>query len=76
VKNLRALVPLCFGLMLAGTLAAGEAGPDLLTPAERAWLAAHPWKSGFFRKENPDSAWLAPSPERLEGGRVIMEIVT
>ena len=30
MKNLRALLLLCFGLMLAGTLAAGEAGPDLL----------------------------------------------
>jgi len=42
MKNLRALVLLCFGLIFAGTLAAGEAGPDLLTPAERAWLAEHP----------------------------------
>ncbi|MBS1225685.1 MAG: Signal transduction histidine kinaselike protein, partial [Proteobacteria bacterium] len=41
-KNLHALLLLCFGLMLAGTLAAGEAGPDPLTPAERAWLAQHP----------------------------------
>ncbi len=48
MKNLRALLLLCFGLMLAGTLAAGEADPDLLTPAERAWHAEHPWKSGFF----------------------------
>jgi len=36
VKNLRALVLLCFGLMLAASLAASETGPDLLTPAERA----------------------------------------
>lgn len=42
MKNLHALVLLCVGLMLAGTLAAGETGPDLLTPAERAWLAEHP----------------------------------
>ena len=42
VKTLRALVLLCFGLMFAGSLAAGETGPDLLTPAERAWLAEHP----------------------------------
>ena len=42
VKILRALVLLCFGLIFAGTLAAREASPDLLTPAERAWLAAHP----------------------------------
>ncbi|MDV7391622.1 transporter substrate-binding domain-containing protein, partial [Arthrospira platensis SPKY1] len=28
--------------MFAGSLAAGETGPDLLTPAERAWLAEHP----------------------------------
>ena len=48
VKNLGALVLLCVGLMLAGTLATGEAGPDVLTPAERAWHAEHPWKSGFF----------------------------
>ena len=48
MKNLHALLLLCVGLILAGTLAAGEAGPDLLTPAERAWLAEHPWKSGFF----------------------------
>ena len=27
--------------MLAGTLAAGEAGLNLLTPTERAWLAEH-----------------------------------
>ncbi len=30
VKNLRALLLLCFGLMFAGTIAAGETGPDLL----------------------------------------------
>jgi ABC-type amino acid transport substrate-binding protein len=42
MKNLRALLLLCLGLMLVGTLAAGEAGSDLLTPTERAWLAAHP----------------------------------
>jgi hypothetical protein len=42
MKNLRVLLLLCLGLIFAGTLAAGEAGPDLLTPAERAWLAAHP----------------------------------
>lgn len=42
MKNLRVPLLLCFGLMLAGTLAAGETGHDLLTPAERAWLAEHP----------------------------------
>ena len=42
MKNLRALVLLCFGLIFAGTIAASEASPDLLTPAERAWLAEHP----------------------------------
>ena len=42
VKNLGALVLLCVGLLLAGSLAAGGTGPDLLTPAERAWLAEHP----------------------------------
>lgn len=42
MKNLRALLLLCAGLIVAGTIAAGEAGPDLLTPAERAWLTEHP----------------------------------
>lgn len=42
VKNLGAFVLLGIGLIFAGTIAAGETGPDLLTPAERAWLAAHP----------------------------------
>jgi len=48
VKNLHALVLLYVGLMLAASLAASETDPDLLTPVERAWLAEHPWKSGFF----------------------------
>ncbi|MDG4594826.1 MAG: hypothetical protein P9F75_03895 [Candidatus Contendobacter sp.] len=42
VKKLRALSLLCAGLLVAGSLAAGETGPELLTPAERAWLAEHP----------------------------------
>lgn len=42
MKNLRALLLLCAGLIFAGTIAAGETGPDLLTPAERASLAEHP----------------------------------
>ena len=42
MKNLRALLLPCAGLIFAGTIAAGETGPDLLTPAERAWLAEHP----------------------------------
>lgn len=41
-KNLGALLLLCFGLAFSGRIAAAEAGPDLLTPAERAWLAQHP----------------------------------
>jgi hypothetical protein len=41
VKNLRALLLLCAGLLFAGIVVAGEAGPDLLTPAERAWLAQY-----------------------------------
>lgn len=35
-KALDVLVLLYVGLMLAGKVAAGETGPDLLTPAERA----------------------------------------
>ncbi|MDG4594823.1 MAG: transporter substrate-binding domain-containing protein [Candidatus Contendobacter sp.] len=42
MKNLRVLALLCIGLIFAGTIAAGETGPELLTPAERAWLAEHP----------------------------------
>ncbi len=42
MKNLRALLLLCFGLAFSGRITAAEAGPDLLTPAERAWLAQHP----------------------------------
>lgn len=48
MNNLHVLLLLCAGLIFAGTIAAGEADPDVLTPAERAWLAEHPWKSGFF----------------------------
>ena len=42
VNNLHAILLLCFGLMFAGSLAAGQTSRDLLTPAERAWLAQHP----------------------------------
>ena len=42
MKNLCAILLLCAGLLLTGQLAAGETGPDLLTPAERAWLTEHP----------------------------------
>ena len=42
MKNLHALLLLCAELLLAGKIAAGETGPDLLTPTERAWLAEHP----------------------------------
>lgn len=41
-RNGWAILLLWIGLIFAGTLVAGEADPDLLTPAERAWLAAHP----------------------------------
>jgi hypothetical protein len=34
------LVPPDAGLLRAGQRAAGETGPDPLTPTERAWLAA------------------------------------
>lgn len=33
---------LCAGLLWAGQITTGETGFDLLTLAERAWLAAHP----------------------------------
>lgn len=41
-RNGWAILLLCVGWLLTGQLAAGETGSDLLTPAERAWLAAHP----------------------------------
>ena len=41
MKALDVLMLLYVGLMLAGKVAAGETGPDLLTPAERVWLAEH-----------------------------------
>lgn len=42
MKNLLARVLLCAGLLLAVKVTAGTTGSDLLTPAERAWLAEHP----------------------------------
>lgn len=42
VQNGWAILLLCVGWLLTGQLAVGETNPDLLTPAERAWLAAHP----------------------------------
>lgn len=41
MKTLGTLVLLCIGLLFAGTLAAAETGPDVLTPTEQAWLAEH-----------------------------------
>ena len=42
MTNLYAILLLWTGFLFAGPLAAGESGSDLLTPAERAWLAEHP----------------------------------
>jgi hypothetical protein len=53
VKNLGALVLLCVGLIFAGTIAAGESSPDLLNPAERAWLVEHPEKVFFSLAAQP-----------------------
>jgi signal transduction histidine kinase len=42
MKNFLALFLLCASLLLAGPRVAAATGADPLTPAERAWLAAHP----------------------------------
>ena len=39
---LRAIIVLCLGLLVAAGSSAADTAPDLLTPAERAWLVARP----------------------------------
>ena len=41
-RNGWAMLLLCVGWLLTGQLAVSQTSPDLLTPAERAWLAEHP----------------------------------
>ena len=41
-RLLGAFVALCLGLLITASALAAQSAPELLTPGERAWLAAHP----------------------------------
>ncbi len=70
---LSVIAVLCFGLFAAAGLSAADAAPDLLTPAERAWLAARPrvvlgaaddW--GVFAKKDARGGLSGPLVEYLD----------
>ena len=66
VKNLGALVLLCVGLLLAGSLAAGGTGPDLLLETDIR-LEAGPWRAMVEKAETGPLAGLPVLTATVKG---------